>query len=169
MTDRTSKLRLDIPFQKGRHQSKRIPDNPTKDQTNSDRTPKLKLARRSWTSQLIPDSLGLGSLRQHRPTGDIQGQTRQPQRPDIQTQTEQPRTRHSSSDCTVIASGQTFQLRRGSPRPARLSLDSSRPDVPAQTGEHRSVVHGPDIPAQIRKHRWTVSRKHPSSDLKGQL
>ena len=67
----------------------------TKDQTTSDRTPKLRLARRSseLTSNLRPRA---DSLRQHRPTGNIQVQTRQPQRQDIRAQTEQAQTRPSS-------------------------------------------------------------------------
>ena len=43
--------------------------------------------------------------------------------------------RHSSSHCTATASDQTFQLRPGSFRPARLRFDSF--DLPVHVGKHK--------------------------------
>ena len=132
----------------GQYQSKHFPcsdwTGTAPDQTSSD-----------WASQFIPDNLG----------PDIQAQTRHPSseptasddtaprgtfkpRPDshkLQTSRLRPsslrpdrpaQTRHSSSHRTATASDQTFQLSLGSFRPAKLRLDSFRPDIPAQIGKH---------------------------------
>ena len=113
-SDRTSKLRLDIPFQKSQYQSKNLPGTPC-----SDRTPKLRLGRHSFrpdiqgqtghpnsyrTASDRTSNLRADSLRQHCSTRDIQAQTGQPQRPDIQTQTGRATTDQTASD-------QTAQLR----------------------------------------------------------
>ena len=150
-SDRTSKLRLDIPFQK------RISLLRPYTQAQTGQTQlQTRRPRSDWTSQLIPDSLG----------PDIQAQSQQPQTallhaghssPDrTATKTRHPdsdrtchhrpnslrpdrpaQTRHSSSHCAAIASDWTFQLKLDSFRPAKLRLDRFRPDTPAQIGNHQ--------------------------------
>ena len=168
-SDRTSKLRLDIPFQKRISLLRPYTQAQTGQAQLQTRHP-----RSDWTSQLMPDSLG----------PDIQAQSRQPQtalrhaghsspdrtsrfRSDVSPQTEQPQTRHSSSHCAAIASDRTFQHKPDSSRPAKLRLDRFRPDTPAQIGNHQWT--GSDQTFQRRleniKSYCQAQAEHPSLRL----
>ena len=176
-SDRTFKLRLDIPPHKGQHQTKRIPD------------------KREGPDHIRPDTCTQTGLAQL----DIPTHTRQASDNTVQRLHSSPdqtatKTRHPDSDRT--ASDQTFKL--------RLHSHSLRPNIPAQTGKpqtsqaqirqfqtrHSSADRKASINSSQIRHSsadrkppdlttkrklniptsgWTASRGHPSSDLTGQL